>query len=952
MMWYQYNIQEEVQTYLKTFVYPYTGFLTKSLLRPKIIAIFEASLIGITSGLAAVALKEGVGWLGSWRVAASLKLPPWLLLPIFGLVGGFVTGALVKNLAPETAGSGVPQVKAALAGMRVPLNFQIAIVKMLTTILTVGSGLTLGRQGPTVQIGASLAAWISRWLPTSPRYRHQLIACGAAAGLAAGFNAPIAGVLFVVEELMHDISGITLGPAIIASFLGAVVPQMLGGKSSYYSSYQLDTSVTGFLDLKEIPVYIILGLLAGLLGALFSRGIIKISRFNQRQLKLELPWRIAITGLISGLVIAFLPESFHNYTGLRQLLGTEEADLKVSFIAFTAHFILTILAAGSGAPGGLFAPSLVIGSALGHIVGILQNNLVGVEQPTVFALAGMGAFFCAVSRAPITAVVIIFEQTQEFRLVLPLMIVSIVALLMAEKIDKKSLSDQILDLKGLQINKPMSANDYLSYILADKVMHTPVETLDYNLTLNEVKQKFSNSHHRGFPVVDNQGLLIGIVTQTDLANTRKRQLPGNSILKDFMTPHPMTVKTTDNLSEILNLLHRYKISRLPVMEGRHLVGIITDTDIIKIESEQLTDNINLRTNLSVPSYVVYQTQSPQVGNGRLLVPLSNPRTAPALLKLATVIARQRNYELECLQVVIVPRQKSPAETVVDTTESRRLLAMAERIAKDWQIPIHTQVRVSHDTADAILETVKERHISLILMGWKSELAPGRIFGSIVDTLMQKATCEVVVIKWGSIKLRYGEKGITDFGYDLYLLAIAKLLNDQYLRLFSVYFCWLQQRQEKLASVANEKFHPDYSYSFLGWRKWLVPLRDISTQAAAVKLLPALVSLSVKPEIILCQVSKQVGTAPDIYEMNEAARMLQNRLNTEVTTTSVCSNFVADAVIDLANAHHSDVVVIGASKQGFLKQMMNGNIPEAIARGSNSTVILVRAAINYAISSNS
>ena len=914
-MWYQY-ILEEVKTHLKTFVYPYTGFVTKPLLRPKLLAVFEASLIGITSGLAAVTLKEGVGWLGSWRIAASLKFPPWLLLPIFGLVGGFVTGVLVKSLAPETGGSGVPQVKATLAGMRVPLNFQIAIVKMLTTILTVGSGLTLGRQGPTVQIGASLAAWISHWLPTSPSYRRQLIACGAAAGLAAGFNAPIAGVLFVVEDLMHDVSGITLGPAIIASFVGAVVSQMLGGESLYLenSSYSLDTSITGFLDPKEIPFYIVLGILAGSLGTVFSRGIIATSIFHQRRLKLTLPWRIALTGFISGLIVAFLPESFHNYTGLRELLGTSEANLKMSAIAFSAHFILTIFAAGSGAAGGLFAPSLIIGSALGQIVGIWQSNLVGIEQPTIYALAGMGAFFCAVSRAPITAVVVIFEQTQDFRLVLPLMIVSIVALLVAEKIDKKSLSDLVLDLKGLQLNKDTSANDYLSNIRADQVMHTPVETLDSNLTLDEVKQKFSSSHHRGFPVLDSQGLLVGIVTQTDLAYTRKRQLPGDNLLKEFMTPHPMTVKTTDNLSEVLNLLHRYKIGRLPVMEGRHIVGIITDTDIIRIESEELTVKANLAAHPQEASYVVYQTRAPQVGNGRLLVPLSNPRTAPVLLRLAAMIARQRNYELECLQILIVPRQASPAETVVDTTESRRLLAMAERIAKDLEIPMHTQVRVAHDVADAILETVKERHISLILIGWKGDTsASGRIFGSIVDTLMRQAICEVVVVKWGGEKFR---------------------------------------EREKLADITNEGYDPeennsisDYVYSFLGWRQWLVPLRDIPTQAAAVKLLPALVSLSVKPEILLCQVCTHSVVNPNIQEMKKTARMLKQRLHTEVMATSVCSNSVSDAVLDLANAHHCDVVVIGASKEGFLRQAINGNIPEAIARGCDCTVILVRAANN-------
>ncbi|MDY7004374.1 MAG: chloride channel protein [Cyanobacteriota bacterium] len=902
-MWHQYILQES-QIYFKSFIYP--------LLRPKRLAVFEACLIGIVSGLAAVILKEGAGWLGSLRVAASLQYPPWLLLPIFGILGGLIAGLLVERLAPETGGSGIPQVKAALGGMRVPLNLTTATVKMLTTILTVGSGLTLGRQGPTVQIGASLAAWISRLVPTSPSYRRQLIACGAAAGLAAGFNAPIAGVLFVVEDLMQDVSGITLGPAIIASFVGAVVSQMLGGESLYLdkNSY-LDTSITGFLYLKEIPFYIILGILAGLLGTAFSRGIIASCIF-QRRLKLTLPWRIAVTGLISGLIIAFLPDSFHNHTALRELLGSNEANLKLSFIAFAEHFLLTIFAASSGAPGGFFAPSLVIGSALGQIVGICQSNIVGIEQPTIFALAGMGAFFCAVSRAPMTAVVIIFEKTQDFRLVLPLMIVSIVALLTAEKIDDKSLSDRVLALKGLQPKKKKPANDYLSNISADEVMHTPVETLDFNLTLDKVKQKFSSSHHRGFPVVDNDGLLIGIVTQTDLSYTRKRELSGDTPLKEFMTSRPMTVNTTDNLSEVLYLLHQYKLSRLPVMEGRHLVGIITDTDIIRIESEQI-GKTNLGTHSQQPSYIVYQTRSPQIGNGRLLVPLSNPSTAPALLRLAVAIARQRNYELECLQIVIVPRQSSPAETVIDTTKSRRLLGMAERIAKDLKIPMHTQIRVGHDVADTILETIKERHISLILMGWRGDSSSsGRIFGSIVDTLIRQAICEVIVVKWGGRKLKEQIfKGITN--------ANERFEADQ------------------------DNFVSDYMYSFFEWRRWLVPIRDIPTQAAAVKLLPALVSLSVKPEILLCQVLGKSVVKPNIEEMKKAAKILQHRLDTEVMATSVCANSVSTAIVDLADTQNCDVVVIGASKEGFLKQAINGNIPEAVARGCDCTVILVRTA---------
>ncbi|MCG8365544.1 MAG: chloride channel protein, partial [Pseudanabaenales cyanobacterium] len=199
----------------------------------KRVAIGEACIIGLVSGLTAVFLKQGVGWLVDWR--ASQPLPTWLLLPGIGLLGGWLAGWLLERLAPEASGSGIPQVKAVLRSVSIPLNLRVAIVKLLSTTLALGSGLSLGRQGPTVQIGAALAAQLSRWVPTSPEYRKQLIAAGAAAGLAAGFNAPIAGVLFVVEELLQDFSGLALGTAILASFIGAVVSRVLGGQGLHLS---------------------------------------------------------------------------------------------------------------------------------------------------------------------------------------------------------------------------------------------------------------------------------------------------------------------------------------------------------------------------------------------------------------------------------------------------------------------------------------------------------------------------------------------------------------------------------------------------------------------------------------------------------------------------------------------------------------------------------------------
>jgi CIC family chloride channel protein len=339
------------------------------LLSRKRVAIVEACIIGVVSGLAAVSLKQGVEWLTLWRNSSTFPL--WISLPVIGLVGGFLSGWLVERLAPEASGSGIPQVKAAMGFAPIPLNLRVALVKLGSTLLALGSGLSLGRQGPTVQIGAGLAAQLSRWVPTSPEYRRQLISAGAAAGLAAGFNAPIAGVLFVVEELLQDFSGLTLGTAILASFIGAVVSRLLGGQGL---NLVMGTPTVN-LSIYDLPFLAILGLLSGILGAMFGRGIFASLAFFRGLNGLGLPGRIGLAGLITGIVGIFLPVAAADNTGLQEFLVTGSVGWQLVAIAFVTKFLLTLLAYGSGAAGGIFAPSLVLGAALGCLVSFLAQGV-------------------------------------------------------------------------------------------------------------------------------------------------------------------------------------------------------------------------------------------------------------------------------------------------------------------------------------------------------------------------------------------------------------------------------------------------------------------------------------------------------------------------------------------------------------------------------------------------
>jgi len=866
-------------------------YFPQHLVGSKQFAITEACVIGLVSGLAAVLLKQGVGLLGGWRVDFANQVPAFVALPLVGLVGGWVAGFLVERLAPEAAGSGIPPVKAALANVVQVLNLRVALVKMASVLLVLGSGLNLGRQGPTVHIGAALAAQLSQWIPTSPEHRRQLIAAGAAAGLAAGFNAPIAGVLFVVEEFLQDFSGLTLGTAILASFIGAVVSRVLGGRSLRLDAAMANLNIT--FSVQDLPFFLLLGLLAGLLGALFERGILASLTFNRQTLRLGLPWRIALAGFVSGCVAALLPDTFRDNTGLQEFLSTGSVTWELLLLAFTIKFFLTLVAYGSGAPGGIFAPSLVLGAALGSLVGLLASGVAttvggpftlgaGVSPETTYALAGMGAFFSAVTRGPITAIVIVFEITADFNLVLPLMIGSVIAYLVAHRLMGGSIYTHLLAWNGIDLQQKAIEGEPWRQLTAARVMQPRVETLSSQMTIAEAKQAFARSHHRGFPVVD-EGKLVGIVTQSDLAE-RSHQLtdPETAPLAEIMTPQPITVNPNTPLTEVLYALNRFKLSRLPVTEGPRLVGIITRADIIRAESDQISGDGHPFGPQPEPSYVVYQTRSPSIGRGRILLPLSNPQTAPILMKLAVALAREQSYELELLQVIPISRGSSPATTPVRTTANRRLLRQTEALGEDASISIHTQIRVAHDVSQAILETIKERHIDRVVMGWKgSTSTPGRVFGDVVDTLVRQAPCEVVLAK----------------------------LSD------------------------TSRFD-----------RWLIPLAGGPNSQAALHLLPAMLTLSPSPQVRLCQVIllDNPVAAPDVLQ--EAATLLMQQTNAPIYAQPIWGDSVPDAILRLASQKHYDVIVLGASREGLLTQVMQGNIPEAIARNSDSTVLLVRGAI--------
>jgi chloride channel protein, CIC family len=668
----------------------------------------------------------------------------------------------------------------------------------------------------------------------------------------------------------------------------------------------------------EIPLLIVVGILGGLVGAICNRSLLASLQFyHDRFHGRSLAVKIAVAGGITGIIIALLPDALQGSRDLKDFLAIGDVQWQTAAWILASQFLMCLVAFGSTAPGGLLSPSLVLGAALGNLVAtglqsgyhsdLLPFNPI-LSSPTVYALTGMSAVFSAITRRPIMAIALVWEMTAQFNLILPLMIGAVVAYLVAEQLFPDSIYQHLLTRKGINIERPNLADRRWEGLIAADIMQRRVETLASQMTIEEAIQAFARSHHRGFPILDG-GVLIGILTQSDLAALPSQLFDIRTPLSKIMTKRVITVTPQDPLTSILHLLDRHQVSRLPVIEGRKLVGIITRADIIRCEAERVSSKISLLKPQPNPSYLVYQTRSPATGKGRLLVPLSNPHTADLLLRLAAAIAREHDYELECLCAIVIPHASSPTETAVDITSSRQLLERATAQGKIWDIPVHTQIRVAHDPASTILETIKERHINLLCMGWQGKTStPGRMFGNTVDTAIRQAPCPVVLIKLGK-KLQNISQ----------LSATNEFLNPQ-------------SAVEAMLRLTN-------------LNRWLVPISGGPNIPYALKLLPALIYFGRDPEIYLCQFFDPTNPQPDLNNLTTTADFVRQYLSIPTTIIPIYSDAIAATAIDLAAEKQCDAIILGASREGLLQQTIQGNIPEAIAQGSDCTVIVVRAAIS-------
>ncbi|MDD4736351.1 MAG: H(+)/Cl(-) exchange transporter ClcA [Kiritimatiellae bacterium] len=407
----------------------------------------RAALVGALAGLVALCFRIGLTNAEDFRTrltewAQQAPLWGWMLPLLFTLSSAVISVFLVRRFAPETAGSGIPHLESVLRRFRRLEWKRVLLVKFFGGLAALGGGLALGREGPTVQMGGAVGDAISRLLRVSGRERLALVSAGAGAGLAAAFNAPLSGLVFVLEEVRRDFQPVVFGAAFVAAAVASIVVRVGSGQVPIFHMPNYPVPPLGAL-----PLFAVLGLVTGLLGVLFNKSLyVSLNLYARIPARFVLP-AVALTGGAVGLVGWFSPDMIGGGHELAESALRGDMLLYAIPLCFGVRFLLTITNYGCGAPGGVFAPLLVLGAFVGLGIGEVAHGISPslVPIPAVFAVVGMAAYFTAIIRAPLTGIMLIVEMTGNYNQMLPLLVACFCAYAVAEMLKDMPLYEGLME---------------------------------------------------------------------------------------------------------------------------------------------------------------------------------------------------------------------------------------------------------------------------------------------------------------------------------------------------------------------------------------------------------------------------------------------------------------------------------------------------------------------------
>jgi CIC family chloride channel protein len=543
------------------------------------LTLMWAAVAGFLGALGAIlfsALTENVyDWFGSRRlgIVGSIQQLPWWGCLLVPSLGGAVAGAILMfgQRLTRTQSSTDYMEAIAIGTGRVPVR--ASLVKTAAALFSIGSGGSIGREGPMVQLAALFGSVVGRWRKFSPPQQRLLVACGASAGIASAYNAPIGGSFFVAEIILGTIAMESLGPLAISAVVATLTIRVLTAAHVLYKvpPFQLNS------PLEMIP-YVALGFLAGVLGPIFLLSLKHAERFFV-SLKLPLVLRLAIGGLAVGAIAINVPEVCGNgYSVIVEILNGHLFWTAILGI-FACKWLATMASFGSGAPGGAFTPSLFMGAGAGLLFGTFAHRLwpEAASNPQAFALVGMGAFLSAVSHAPVMAVIMLFEMTLSYDIILPLMLCSVLAYYTAKGIEDASLYSEAIKRKTAAVPDPALAESRV----ADMMRANP-PTLAPNARFAEIARMFLNLRVNNLYVVDDTGRFLGVVSLHDIKPyLGEPDLADLVIARDILRDDFPHVAPDQPLPEALSAFISLQAERLPVVEkDGTLRGSVAKSDLL------------------------------------------------------------------------------------------------------------------------------------------------------------------------------------------------------------------------------------------------------------------------------------------------------------------------------------------------------------------------------------
>lgn len=557
---------------IKSKMYKQTRYFIDEISRCKI--ILQSILVGLLAGALVVLFRLSVSKLFLFTenfingYPFSKKL---ILFPLITTFGGLISGILVWKFAPETKGSGIPYVKMVLTGMGKLIRLRSIVVKFFAGAIGIGTGLSLGREGPSVQLGAGAGEFVGKIFKMKGTNKDKLIAAGAGSAIAATFNAPVAGTIFVLEELVNKFSSSLLFPVLIATVSADTLSRHILGNGPCFI-------IPEKAMVTEINLFacIILGVIAAIFGVFFSKLIFFNNKIFSR-IKLPNFVKPALAGAVVGVAGLFLPLVLGSGNFAVDMLLAHKLQIGMVLAVFFFKLFLTPLCFGSGAAGGIFLPTLMLGAFLGYIVAAVLNFLGFEVDFIMLSVLGMGAFLSAVARTPITSTVMVFEMTGSYSFILPIMLCSAIADLLAEKLGHKPIYSMLI------VNDSAKTGEakLLSDIKAKAIMTKEVESVNLKDTLDNLKEKVETGYS-AYPVINGRKKLCGYITRANIEDLLFQGTVKTIETEKIMNSAPVTVFGDENLYVTYYRMHSNNVNCVFVVDKFNtLKGIITREDIYK-----------------------------------------------------------------------------------------------------------------------------------------------------------------------------------------------------------------------------------------------------------------------------------------------------------------------------------------------------------------------------------